>query len=74
MRRHVTPAEPAAAIPDPERGDNLPADGRPVTWNAYWAGLALRGDITFEDIEDAPAEAQQPPPASPAKPDKPLAA
>jgi len=63
MRKHVTPADPAAAIPDPARGRDLPPEGAEVDWNAYWAGLAQRGDITVADVKDAaPVK-----PAAPAK-------
>jgi hypothetical protein len=57
MRKHVTPADPAASIPDPAHGRDLPPEGAEVDWDAYWAGLQLRGDITVTEI----AEAAQPP-------------
>lgn len=55
MRKHVTPADPAAAIPDPSRGRPLPPEGLPVVWGPYWAGLAARDDIIVEDLPDADA-------------------
>jgi len=64
MRKHVTPADPAASIPDPSRGRDLPADGLPVDWTAYWAGLEARGDITVTDVGAAPEAAA---PAAPAE-------
>ncbi|MGU3539983.1 hypothetical protein [Methylobacterium sp. A54F] len=76
MRKHVTPADPAATIPDPERGVALPAAGLPVTWSAHWAALAERGDVTTCDLPDnepdastgvpAPAEAPVEPEPEPA--------
>lgn len=54
MRKHVTPADPAASIPDPSRGCDLPAGGLPVDWTAYWAGLEARGDITVSDVVPEP--------------------
>lgn len=64
MRKHVTPADPAAAIPDPSRGRPLPPEGLPVTWGPYWAGLAARDEITVADVPESEAEAE--PPAAPA--------
>lgn len=59
MRRHVAPALPTASIPDPERGDFLPPEGRVVSWTAHWAGMSLREEIIVsavpEEVEAAPA-------------------
>lgn len=52
-RRHVAPVDPAATIPDHERGGTLPAAGLPVTWSAYWALLEQRGEIIVTDIAEA---------------------
>uniref|UniRef100_UPI000A98F7D8 hypothetical protein n=1 Tax=Methylobacterium sp. CCH5-D2 TaxID=1768765 RepID=UPI000A98F7D8 len=49
-RKHVTPADPAATIPDPSRGRPLPPEGLAVTWGPYWAGLAARGEITVSEL------------------------
>ncbi|KQP11159.1 hypothetical protein ASF28_08940 [Methylobacterium sp. Leaf99] len=73
MRKHVTPADPTATIPDPERGCDLPADGLPVTWSAYWAAREARGEVVVTDPADAAPEeadevpAPEPAPAPPAR-------
>ncbi|GJD51089.1 hypothetical protein OPKNFCMD_3840 [Methylobacterium crusticola] len=64
MDTHVTPALPTAQIPDPSRGRMLPPEGAPVAWNAYWAGMARRGEVTVRPL-DLPA----PEAASAADPD-----
>ena len=58
MRKHVKPAHPQAAIPDPVRGGDLPPEGLTVDWSVHWARLAQRGDIVVTDVAetDAPAE------------------
>lgn len=53
MRKLVVPALPTASIPDPERGDCLPAEGRVVAWTPHWARLAVREDVT---VAEPPAE------------------
>lgn len=78
MRKHVTPADPAATIPDPERGRALPPEGAEVTWSPYWAGLAARQDVTASDVAE-PAEPAselpaEPPPAADPPPGAPAAA
>ena len=74
MRRHVAPADPGATIPDPERGDALPPEGRTVAWSAHWATMAARSDVTVGEPQDEVAEPEAPkaPPESsaPAKPSK----
>ena len=60
MLKHVTPADPAATIPDPERGQPLPPEGRAVTWSAYWASLEMREDITVAAVPDEPEPAAVP--------------
>ena len=52
MRKHVMPADAGAAIPDPSRGRDLPSEGAEVEWSAYWAGLAMRGDVIVSEIEE----------------------
>ncbi len=32
-------------VPDPERGDDLPAEGRDVRPSAYWARRLADGDV-----------------------------
>lgn len=61
MRKHVTPADPAASVPDPDRRDVLPRDGREVVWSPYWARRAARGEVTVTDL--AEVAAPEPPPA-----------
>lgn len=57
MRKHVTPSDPLASIPDPSRGRMLPTDGAPVEWSPYWAGMEARREVAVADIPpDAPAE------------------
>lgn len=65
MRKHVTPATPGASVPDPDRGDVLPSQGRPVEWSAHWARLAARGEIAVTD----PAPEAEPEAASEAEPE-----
>ena len=62
MRKHVKPAHPQAAIPDPTRGGDLPPEGRVVEWSVHWARLAQRDDIIVKDVDedDAPAKAKKP--------------
>ncbi|CAN0621515.1 DUF2635 domain-containing protein [Burkholderia multivorans] len=40
----VKPAE-GRVVPDPEWGDELPADGRAVPRNAYWRRRVIAGDV-----------------------------
>lgn len=62
MRKHVTPADPTATIPDPERGCDLPADGLCVMWSAYWAAREARGEVLVSDPAEAADEALSPEP------------
>lgn len=57
MLKHVAPVDPKASIPDPDHHGFLPAQGRAVSWNAHWAGLAARGEIVVTDAVDEPIEA-----------------
>ena len=70
MRKLVVPALPTASIPDPERGDCLPAEGRVVAWTAHWARLALREDVT---VAEPPAEPSREPEADRQNAPKPAA-
>lgn len=65
-RCHVRPAIAGAAIPDPERGRDLPAGGIEVDWSPYWARLAASGDVVATSVapEPEPAPAPEPEPAS----------
>lgn len=55
MQKHVTPADARASIPDPVRGDMLPAEGRSVAWTPYWAGMAARDEVRVsEPLVDEP--------------------
>lgn len=37
---------PGRSVPDPERGDLLPATGREVPFNQYWIRRIDDGDVT----------------------------
>lgn len=70
MRKLVTPADPKASIPDPDRGGFLPAEGRAVTWTPYWAGMALREEITVAEVPtEAPAAEIEPEPTAEVEPE-----
>ena len=56
MRKHVKPAHPQAAIPDPVRGGDLPPEGLTVEWSVHWARLAQRGDIIVKDVDETGAK------------------
>jgi len=62
MLKLVTPANPKASIPDPDRGNFLPAEGRVVSWTPYWAGMAAREEI---EVAEVPAEVEPEPAAEP---------
>ncbi|KAF1022116.1 MAG: hypothetical protein GAK37_03404 [Pseudomonas sp.] len=60
MSKRIT-VRPVAgrAVPDPEAGDLLPAQGREVPDNAWWRRRLADGDITTHAVETAqPQEAQ----------------
>ena len=59
---HVTPADPAATILDPQRGRPLPPEGAPVAWSPYWEGLRRTRDITVSDLLAEAEEPAVPPP------------
>lgn len=59
---HVTPAE-GRVVPDPERGDHLPPEGRTVTRSPYWVRRIKDQDVTEgkarpADVEAAPKTAK----------------
>lgn len=68
MRKLVVPALPTASIPDPERGDFLPAEGRVVDWTPHWARLALREDVTVGEPPAEPSHEAPEPDAVPVEP------
>ncbi|WP_323077055.1 DUF2635 domain-containing protein [Aeromonas hydrophila] len=44
------------SVPDPDRGDLLPAEGREVNANQYWYRRQLDGDVVIEPpVEQEPA-------------------
>ncbi|MCJ2108016.1 hypothetical protein MKK70_22100 [Methylobacterium sp. E-041] len=49
MLKHITPADPAASIPDLAHGRILPATGLDLELTPYWIGLAGRGDVVIAD-------------------------
>ncbi|MGU3665809.1 hypothetical protein ACLBX9_16645 [Methylobacterium sp. A49B] len=68
MLKHVAPIDPRASIPDPERGQFLPPEGRTVPWTPYWAGMAMREEITVSDAQDEPVAAAESPATVEAEP------
>ncbi|CAM3376007.1 DUF2635 domain-containing protein [Pseudomonas floridensis] len=54
QRITVKPAE-GRAVPDPQAGDLLPAEGREVTFNAWWQRRHNDGDITLQ-TEQSPTQ------------------
>lgn len=56
MRQHVKPAHPDARIPDVEREDFLPPEGRDVEWSVSWLRLKMRGDILVSPPTDEEPE------------------
>ena len=63
MRKHVTPVDPKASIPDPDRGGFLPPEGRDVPWTPYWAGMSARKEISVDDAQDEPTAVRSDAPA-----------
>ncbi|CFR18248.1 DUF2635 domain-containing protein [Yersinia frederiksenii] len=47
---HVIPKD-GRSVPDPVRGDFLPADGRNVDENIYWHRRVASGDVTIKAAE-----------------------
>ncbi|AOK40838.1 DUF2635 domain-containing protein [Burkholderia vietnamiensis] len=52
----VKPAE-GRIVPDPEWGDELPANGRAVPRNAYWRRRVIADDVVESDMPAAQAAA-----------------
>lgn len=44
------------AVPDPEAGTLLPAEGREVTDNCWWRRRLADGDITLKTDQSKPAK------------------
>lgn len=51
------------SVPDPDRGDLLPAEGREVIANQYWYRRQLDGDVVIETPVEQEPEAEQEPTA-----------
>ncbi|BBQ24633.1 MULTISPECIES: DUF2635 domain-containing protein [Aeromonas] len=51
------------SVPDPDRGDLLPAEGREVIANQYWYRRQLDGDVVIEPPVEQEPEAEQEPAA-----------
>ncbi|MGN5160353.1 DUF2635 domain-containing protein [Aeromonas dhakensis] len=51
------------SVPDPDRGDLLPAEGREVSANQYWYRRQLDGDVVIEPSAEQAPEAEQEPAA-----------
>lgn len=49
------------SVPDPDRGDLLPAEGREVSANQYWYRRQLDGDVVIEPPVEQEPEAEQEP-------------
>jgi hypothetical protein len=45
-------------VHDPERGDDLPAEGRTVPRTAYWVRAVNSGDVVIADSDDAAGTAK----------------
>ncbi|EKN4906913.1 DUF2635 domain-containing protein [Yersinia enterocolitica] len=56
---HVIPKD-GRSVPDPVRGDFLPAEGRNVDENIYWHRRLATGEVTVKAAE--PEENAQPAP------------
>lgn len=54
----VVPA-PGRAVPDPEMGDLLPAEGREVTDNVWWRRRIDDGDVTLKAAKTPKKEEAQ---------------
>jgi len=46
--------KPGKTIPDPQRGDALPPDGREVEASQYWQRRLRDGDVTIKADEAKP--------------------
>ncbi|MFM1688503.1 DUF2635 domain-containing protein [Aeromonas salmonicida] len=49
------------SVPDLDRGDLLPAEGREVSANQYWYRRQLDGDVVIEPPVEQEPEAEQEP-------------
>ncbi|HEH9405101.1 TPA: DUF2635 domain-containing protein [Aeromonas bestiarum] len=49
------------SVPDPDRGDLLPAEGREVSANQYWYRRQLDGDVVIKPPVEQEPEAEQEP-------------
>lgn len=54
----VVPAS-GRAVPDPQAGDLLPAEGREVTDSVWWRRRLADGDITIKQAKAAKKEVTQ---------------
>lgn len=61
MRKIVIPTRPDLLVPDPGRGDNLPAQGRLVDWNVYWARREVDGSVQVKSPQESPAKVSKEP-------------
>lgn len=53
----VKPGE-GRVVHDPERGDDLPAEGRSVPRTAYWVRAVNSGDVVIAKSDDAAGTAK----------------
>jgi hypothetical protein len=51
----VTPA-PGRSVPDPDRGDLLPEDGRKVPQTTYWLRRVDDNDVVVSDVQTSTQE------------------
>lgn len=58
QRITVVPAS-GRAVPDPQAGDLLPAEGREVTDSVWWRRRLADGDITIKQAKAAKKEVTQ---------------
>lgn len=59
MKRKFVAPKPGLKIPDIERRDHLPSNGREVNWSAYWSRLEKEGSITVGQPSTGPAANQK---------------
>lgn len=68
MRKHVTPAHPAAKIWDPAHSRFLPPEGQEVEFDHHWLRMERQGNVTVADVPGAPeAKAAKPKSDAPAE-------
>jgi hypothetical protein len=63
---YLKPA-PGAQVPDPERGDLLPPDGREVQFTQYWQRRINDGDVTEDPAPASTTPATTPSISKPKK-------